>query len=254
MFPKINYTFLHLILHSHDVRRKKRKHGVKIMKSSRKPLIYASMILLILVVLAMGGVTFAKYISKTGVETNGATISKWGIVLKADASALFGGGRSTASSDGDAGQVTSSGNADRSFIAPGTDGYMTFSVSGEADVASKIDVDVEYDDIRIGTSSAPKYVPLRWTLKKDGSEVEGAKDLTLSEMAEYLEKMDESVPAGNKPKMSGEYVLEWRWEKNAQNDEFDTVLGKVASGEDKTTLANTEISLSITIRAVQVKE
>lgn len=224
------------------------------MKSLRKPLIYVSVALLALVVLAMCGVTFAKYISKTGVETNGATISKWGVVLKADASSLFGGGQSSVSSDGDGGQVTSSGTAEGGTIAPGGSGYMTFSVSGESDVPSRIYVEVDYNDIRIGTSSAPTYVPLRWTLTKDGKAVEGAENITLSKMAEYLEGLDESIPAGKTPSMSGDYVLEWHWDKNTENDEFDTVLGRVASGEDKTTLANTEISLSVTIRAVQVKD
>lgn len=131
---------------------------------------------------------------------------------------------------------------------------MTFSIEGSAEVSSRIDFKVEYEDIRIGARIDPTYRPLKWVLKKDGEILKDADGLALSDMAKYIEGLSQTVASGENADACGEYTLEWKWEKNSQNDENDTILGRVASGDDKTTLACTDIFLNITISVTQIKE
>ncbi len=224
------------------------------MKGSKKPLILISVALCLIIVLGITGVVVARYISTTGVKSNTVSISKWGFKLCADASELFGKSN-TSRSDGDAnGSISAGGEAGDAIIAPGDSGKMTFSIEGSAEVSSRIDFKVEYEDIRIGARIDPTYRPLKWVLKKDGEILKDADGLALSDMAKYIEGLSQTVASGENADACGEYTLEWKWEKNSQNDENDTILGRVASGDDKTTLACTDIFLNITISVTQIKE
>ena len=55
-----------------------------------RPFIITAMVALIALVVGMGGYTFAKYFTSTGTHSNQATVAKWGFVLSANATNLFG--------------------------------------------------------------------------------------------------------------------------------------------------------------------
>ena len=139
---------------------------------------------------------------------------------------------------------------DNLVVAPGTTGFMTFSVSGTAEVLSAITVKVatDYKDVTLtkGTgASALVYNPIVWTLSKTVTSAEGGEATTqlatgtLAQIANAIN--DETTGVCNnasiKPNESvanTTYTLSWEWKFTGSTvptnfgisaDEADTILG-----------------------------
>ena len=96
-------------------------------KNSNKKLAVAALVLLVVLTLAFGGYTLAKYI--TSASGNGtAQVAKWGYTVDVDATKLFGtkyafeNTSSTVATDG--ASLTVSASSENNVVAPGTSGSM----------------------------------------------------------------------------------------------------------------------------------
>lgn len=258
------------------------------MKNTRKPLIIVSMALLLAVVLAMGGVTFAKYISTTGTRTNQANVAAWGFTMEVDATNLFNNnykngeaGAETLSVVAEDGKIIVSANADTNIVAPGSTGYMEFSIHGTSEVPAHLTIDSDYKDIVLKETGEEDYHPVKWTLTKDNAVVGSLQDVTLEAIETYIENMDEKIAPNTEYSLDGDYKLTWKWDfsTDAETDAKDTALGMfiantkyveeatgvsdssaddfdiVAGGTDaKYAGTTTEIMFKMTITIVQIQE
>ncbi len=246
-------------------------------KQSKSWVLLLLLLLSFALLLSVGGITLAKYISKN--EGSGsASVAQWGYKITADASKLFG---SNYKFDTDASKVTAdttgltvkasdAGNR----VAPGTTGSLTFTIDGTAEVKSKLTVNFEATkDVYLtvtdknDTSKTYTYTPVVWTLTKEGSAAPLATG-TLDDIATKLNTINETVEAGETPEANGEYTLSWAWKfenstvpagLNADADTLDTVLGWLAAEKDVndnnfTYVGETGIDFEFTIAAVQLEK
>ena len=217
--------------------------------TKRRFLIVAVMVLLLVAVLAMSVSTFAKYTTTTGVQSNSATVAKWGFVVAANATDLFGtayaSDANTATTqvvvkdntNGTA--IKSTATTPANLLAPGASGSMTFSIDGTAEVLAKVTVEANGTDISIATGGNT-YYPITWTLTKGGTPVTGCEDVQLSAILNYLNAgdKDELIDAGEEYAFAGEYELTWVWAfdgdgvasglTDLDRDAADTLLGRAA--------------------------
>ena len=239
--------------------------------ASRKirPLIITLMVALVAVVVGMGGFTFAKYYSSTGAKTNQATVAKWGFVINANVTDLFGedykgeGLAATGSSATGTVVVSADDTTTHNVVAPGTTGSMTFSLSGTAEVLSKLTITASSSsDVILKTSGQEDYVPLKWTLAKNGSPVADCSDLTLAQMIEKINALDDndqSVAPNTELACAGNYTLTWEWAfTSSGNDAKDTILGQIVAGTETASGdyagTTTVVQFSITISIEQIQE
>ena len=201
-------------------------------RNSDKIEIFIVVIVMLSVVVAISGMSFARYTTSGTGGANSARVAKWGFVIDVDAEDLFApvGGSSedvALTSDGDGLSLDSVGSA----ILPNAGGALTFSVSGTAEVAAEITFSLpsEAEIICLKTGEDEIiYSPIRWTLTKNGEEVVTGGDLTA--IREALPAM--TVPAGQEVRDS--YVLTWKWppewgedeQEREENNAFDTMLAK----------------------------
>lgn len=214
------------------------------MKNSRKPLIIVSMALLLAVVLAMGGVTFAKYISTTGTHSNQANVAKWGFTMDVDATDLFNNAYKADTDNlsvvADDGKVIVSASEDVNVIAPGSKGSMTFSIGGTAEVLSRLEVKASSSsDIILKETGKEDYKPVKWTLVREYTDESGVaqtttvlEDKNITDVVTYLEGMDQDIEANTRYALDGKYTLSWEWafSVDADTDAKDTALGMVNAG------------------------
>lgn len=241
------------------------------MKTTKKikPFIITAMIALIAVVVGMGGYTFAKYYTTTDTQSNQATVAKWGFVVTANATDLFGeeyvenGELDVVKTQQQNGVIVAASTGN--IVAPGTKGSMTFSIEGTSEVRSMLSVYAKSDSDVVLELGADDYHPIQWTLTKDGVAVTGAENVTLAEVIEAINKLDnedQDVAPGAQLKAAGDYVLSWKWDFDISDDvnELDTILGRIA--EDPT-LAQTggtyegssvSVQFEITIEVEQYEE
>ena len=194
--------------------------------------------------------TYAKYV--TGIETDShvATVAKWGYVVTANTTNLFGtsyatGGTVEASST--ANSVAVSADSDK-IVAPGTKGSMTISINGQAEVKSQIvittndPVNDPFEEIELlttdGTTPA-NYKPVEWTLKVNSAKVGGVDDVlsTVSSTRNFQDIVDELAKLGNDPILAYTETLvnlelSWEWDfyTSELNDTYDTMLGDLVAG------------------------
>ena len=200
-------------------------------------IIVAIVLALVVLFLCVGGSTFARYISSKNLPSNQATVAKWGYVVNADATDLFGKdyadtaivADTTASPKLD---VKASGNV----VAPGTTGNITFGVVGSAEVLAKLDLKFTVkSDVSLTTgadASATTYSPIKWTLKKGDTAL--VTDKTLADVSTELAKVSTEIEAGTTIGDKDQaYTLSWKWDMGATtdaNNKFDTILGYAAQG------------------------
>ncbi|MBQ3193239.1 MAG: hypothetical protein IJB59_06700 [Oscillospiraceae bacterium] len=223
--------------------------------------------------------TYAKYVT-TGSGSDTARVAKWGVQISGMASNLF----ATTYAKDSTTEIANTVTATEKVVAPGTrnDEGVTFSLTGEPEVAVKIDfvvtkadgtgengIDVvlpegTYTDWTQSpytqTFEADEYHPVVFTLKDGATVLETG---TLAEIEAFLEgKSGEYEPGTNLATIlggtSGTYKLTWAWafgdaEGITGNDKADTLLGNLASGTQAAIAnASTSIDFAIAITATQI--
>jgi len=204
-------------------------------KLTKKHLVVVSVVLMVALVVGMGAMTYAKYVSSYDAGTYTATAAKWGFVVTADAANLFGEQyKRDASTGADAyatineeGNVVVKGSANAKLVAPGTMGYLNIALSGQAEVAAQLKINLNVTQT-IGDGS---YNPIEWALAS-GTDVPTTgwttDPTTLSSTTQTYTPTGEDV--------SGTYRLYWRWafSTNEDNDKKDTVIGAKAAKPETT--------------------
>lgn len=251
-------------------------------KQSKSWVLLLLLLLSFALLLSVGGITLAKYISKN--EGSGtASVAKWGYKITADASKLFG---SNYKFDTDASKVTAdttgltvkasdAGNR----VAPGTTGSLKFTIGGTAEVKSKLTVNFEATkDVYLTVtdkndpSKSYTYTPVVWTLTKEGTAAPLATG-TLNDVAAHLNGLSKvEIAAGETPTdVNGNYTLSWAWKfenstvpaglTGVNADTLDTVLGWLAEGLEVNDVNNeftyagvTDIAFTFTIAAEQLEK
>ena len=231
-----------------------------------RPLLVGVMVFMIALVLGMGGFTLAKYISTTETQSNQATVAKWGFVVTANASELFGteykgtGLAVTGSSATGTVVVKADTANERNLVAPGTTGSMTFTVSGTAEVMSKLTITATNTNnvVLTKTEDSSTYTPVKWTLKKGEAVVDGCENVQIAKIVDTinaLDDQDQEVAPNTQLNCAGTYTLSWSWAFSDGNDAQDTILGQIASGSTVTGYtATTSIDFGITISIEQIQK
>ena len=192
---------------------------------------------LVVLFLCIGGSTFARYISSKNLPSNQATVAKWGYVVTADATKLFGKDYADTAIVADTTSdpkldVKASGNV----VAPGTTGKITFGVVGSAEVLAKLNLTFTVkSDVALTTgedASATTYNPIKWTLKKGDTAL--VTDKTLADVSTELAKVSTEIEAGTVISDTDQaYTLSWKWDMGTTtdtNNKLDTILGYAAQG------------------------
>lgn len=250
----------------------------------RKALIVAVMALLLVAILAMSVSTFAKYTTTKNYTSGNAAVAKWGFVVSVQTGSMFSNAYgakdvtvSKAVAYDDAVNVKAS-SAGTKVVAPGTTGEMTFSITGTAEVLSKIAITVNANDVALtyndGVNPAQTYNPVKWTLMKETATpgtyaaVAGNENVTLATIESTLEGWSVSELAPLAPNTNfanaGNYKLVWTWafsnastgiDDEAANtvDEADTLLGSDLALPAKYTKATT-LSFEMTIEITQIQK
>lgn len=252
-------------------------------KVNKKPMLIAGIAMLLALVGCVGGLTYSKYVSSKSIPSTQATVAKWGYVITANSTNLFGTKYVKGDADNTA-KVASEGTgvivsaSTNNVIAPGATGSLTLSVKGTAEVAAKLNIALTVtSDITLkdGTEESAKvYSPVKWTLKNNGTPE--VTDGTLTDVITKLNKTNEAINAGTKLDYDYELTYLWPFDGSKQNtdlkanasdatgityDTADTILGLKAAGTTLTGTdyayaqdwdASTTLSLSLTASVEQV--
>ncbi len=229
-------------------------------RKNKRLLIVSAMLILLLAILCIGGVTFAKYVTKTDVPTQQATVAKWGFVVTANTNNLFGEkykydgtSKSTITTD-TSGLSIAADSTGGKRLAPGASGSMSISIGGKAEVASTIaftkgtikDISIKYDaytkdDEDKTPVAAGTYAPVKWTLKKGGTEIPTTNktlseclDAVVSDILRTLGIAKGTIIPPNTELTTANYELSWEWKFDnsaitERADEFDTLLAAYAA-------------------------
>ena len=256
-------------------------------RKNKRIMIVAAVLILPLAILCLGGVTFAKYVTKANVPTQQATVAKWGYVVTVNTNDMFAeaykddGTKTTAAAvttDGKAGVtvLTYTTGTTKNRVAPGTKGSMIITLSGTAEVASVItfketgttkDVSLTRAADADNGVTAVDYKPVKWTLEKTGEANALVNKSTLADCITALKAQFTGAVQAPGTDISAEYTLSWEWEfrtgtsddEKDENDVYDTILGYAAEGKDDSgevkylqgCTAETEIAFGFTIAIEQ---
>lgn len=197
---------------------------MKLNKKQKRTATIASMAALLAVVLGMGGQTFAKYIETTGVQAQNAVVAKWGVVAKVSGDGTDGKSAFSKTYDGTVVSTTE-------VVAPGTTGSLTFTITGQPEVATSINFEMAVtSEISLNGS----YYPIQWTLDPttaSGDEVNF--NANCDESMSALDGIKDSFNDLSTTKTAGTnlettVVLSWKWVFNNSHDTEDTQLGDYA--------------------------
>ena len=254
-------------------------------KNNRKTAVIVALLLALVALLCFGGYTFSKYVT-SGKGSGTAKVAKWGYTASVDTTKLFGeeykyDATKTASTvNGTGANLTvKADTAGKNLVAPGTTGSMTFTVGGKAEVRALLSMGIDthtYKDVVLkikknGDTDYTEYHPIKWTLKKDGSTVAEAENVTLAKIAEKIHEDAINKTYGpNEELTSTTYELSWAWAfEGAGNvadltiDQADTILGQMANGRTVNTPSgyqidtdnsSTELAFTFTIQVSQIAQ
>ena len=233
-------------------------------QNAKKVTVIAAVILMFSLVIGMGAFTYAKYVSTQETGNQNATAAKWGIVISADAS-MFGtdytkgdGANATVVAGGAGVAVKATSTA--KIVAPGTEGSLTVTVNGTAEVLSKLTFEstADWTDISVKENDTV-YNPIKWTLKKGDTAVTGAENVTLAVLKTKLLALTEKYDAGTS--ISQTYTISWVWAFEQNNNGADTAIGYKSANttesldkiDSKYTDFSTTISLAFTVKVEQIQ-
>lgn len=247
--------------------------------SNKKSVFVIALLLLLVAVIGFGGYTMSKYVSSKS-DKGTANVAKWGFEVTAKGDGLFGkeykydAGKSasvvnTASgvtltvSAASAGEGVERSN----LVAPGTTGSMTFSITGTAEVRSKIEVSLTGNDVVLKYTATGvangEYAPVKWTLKKKGVTTALVDNGSFKDLQDGLAGLSATVVEANAAYANaGEYTIEWAWAFEGGNDALDTFLGTIANKPATTTDGtytkaegtSTAISFNLSVSVTQLQK
>lgn len=208
------------------------------------------LLVLTLLTTCMTAGTFAKYV--TSAEGSGtARVAKFGVDVSVNAGDVFG--QNYANKDAGNGVVADKNGATVSakdmVVAPGTQGSMTFSITGTPETAVTLNISLDdkespmmkevmlkagtYKDMTTDTEVEldADYYPVKWTLKDSNQKVVGQlENKKLSEIEDYFSKLEKDYnPNKNLTEVlggDGTYTLSWNWAIE-ENNAADTLLGNI---------------------------
>lgn len=242
-------------------------------KKGKKLVVLGAMAALLTLIGVSGSQTYAKYVEKSTVDSQSATVAKWGLVVDANAEKLFS---DAYVKDGltenaikttwgtNPGIIIKGETEGRVILAPGATGSIKFGVHGKAEVSSRVTfslnstAEVHLDD----------YKPVKWTLKQASSSTAldtmsvvvddngddndtnnvPLQDVNIAEIATYLNRVKDFAPNTD---VHEYYELSYSWVFDSGddlNDEKDTDLGRLAAGKPlKGTYGSTSKDLAFTL-------
>lgn len=221
--------------------------------NSRRLMAIIAVVLMVCLILAMGAVTFAKYITSGTTGDQTATAAKWGFVVNVDANKLLGKeykGPGLAKIDGTGTvAVQASTDATQNILGPNTTGSVNFTISGTAEVLAQLKISIgaisgkdAVEEIHVGD-----YYPVKWTLKKGDTVVkvgeEELKDMKLGDINVKLGTgVLETINAGTSVE-SITYTLSWEWALTGEgvDNAKDTAIGYKANSTDYSNIKDTAI-------------
>lgn len=249
------------------------------MKKNRFIKLASGLLVLCLMTTCVIGATLAKYTTAKDTQDS-ARVAKWGVRITAATSSAFA--TEYAKQDtGYAGTLSVKSSSTDKVVAPGTSGSATqFSISGTPEVAVRLSfamTGVNEVKLTAGTYTntdgatvtlGSDYNPIKWTLKKNDTHVEGADtnvegavNLTLAEMATFLSTYHvDYAPGTDLSATVPTYKLYWAWAFDG-NDTADSILGDLAANvsgikKDSNDIAardySTQVSYKLTITATQI--
>lgn len=252
-------------------------------KNNRKTAVIVALLLALVALFCFGGYTFSKYVT-SGKGSGTASVAKWGYTASVDTTKLFGeeykydAAKTASTVNGTGANLTvKADTAGRNLVAPGTAGSMTFTVGGTAEVRALLSMGIDthtYKDVvlkikKTGDTAYTDYRPVKWTLKKGGTTVAGAENVTLAQIAEIIHEDAINKTYGpNEGLTSTTYELSWAWAfqdttgnvADLSIDQVDTILGQMAAGvtgytpagyEIDTDNSSTELAFTFTIQVSQ---
>lgn len=223
------------------------------MKKNKMMRLASALLVAVLLTTSVISGTYAKYVTE-GSGSDTARVARWGVELTIS---------STVFSKTYAGTDDVTVLADENVIAPGTSGTAaTFTIGGTPEVDVNLVVtldgkDGEQDDSKVVKLAAgdhldyttaldttdkfnlaKEYIPVKWTLTKDGNAVYDGEtkleNVSLETINSYFNNttsglsgdynVEEQEGLRNFDDVTGEYVLTWTW-PFSQNDKADTFLG-----------------------------
>ena len=246
--------------------------------SNKKSVFVIALLLLLVAVIGFGGYTMSKYISSK-TDSGKASVAKWGFEVTANGDKLFGkeyrydtdkhasvikddtGATLTVSA------VTPATGERSNLVAPGTTGSMTFSITGTAEVRSKIEVSLTGNDVVLKYTATGvangEYAPVKWTLKKKGVTTALVDNGSFKDLQDGLAGLSATVVEANAAYANaGEYTIEWAWAFEGGNDALDTFLGTIANKPATTTDGtytkaegtSTAISFNLSVSVTQLQK
>lgn len=239
--------------------------------SNKKSVFVIALLLLLVAVIGFGGYTMSKYISSKS-DNGTASVAKWGFEVTAKGDGLFGkeykydaGKGASVVNAPDGATLTVKAADEESRVAPGTTGSMTFSITGTAEVKSKIEVKLTGNDVVLKYTATGvadgEYAPVKWTLKKKDATDPLLNGGTFAQLTTELAKLNATVEANATYANAGEYTIEWAWAFEGGNDALDTFLGTIANTPATTTDGTytkaegtkTAISFNLSVSVTQLK-
>ncbi|MBO5789404.1 MAG: hypothetical protein J6R42_05605 [Clostridia bacterium] len=207
---------------------------------SKKFIMAAAMVLMVSLVVGMGAMTYARYITSDA-DTAQATVAKWGFVVTVDAQNMFGTAYEDNAIDADGtvgeGHIDVKAAGQTTIIAPGTSGSLTFSVNGTAEVLAQLSAAIDNENSSVVAlayteNSAEKvYNPIKWTLtvNDNGNETTPVNAGTFDELITGL-ALNRTIAIGEALNLL--YTISWEWELDTENDDLDTALGMLANAKN----------------------
>ena len=213
--------------------------------------------LLLIAAIAFGAYTYSKYVTQT--EGSGtATVAKWGYTVTIGDTQThtddFGFSKNYSNlgqaQDSATGAVISTVRSNN-VVAPGAKGSITFTISGKAEVQASVSIGLtnvsKTDDptdivaVLSADGKTLEYHPVLFSVTKDKSAVEGAQNITLSELQSYLENLSDTEIAPNEAyAKQGEYVISWQWAFTRESLTLtDSAKGGVELSEDDVNVLDT---------------
>ena len=228
---------------------------------------------LILAVGATAGSTLAKYITTAEGTATQATVAKWGYTITANTSNMFGQyyGSSGTVITSDSNSIVAGANAGTNVVAPGTNGSMSLTISGSAEVNAKLTIDMqEFSSIWLTKSDdSSTYSPITWTV--GSTAVTAPATNTDSAWAAAFATAIETALSGKitgsattsgteisvvipaNTQLTGlDLSFGWAWAFSNGHDAEDTILGGWSTAPNSAYTATTTLNFSISVSIEQV--